>query len=277
MQDRNLPPHLPDLPDLLDADLLRAALPARVGAGPVALEVVWSVDSTNSELWRRPPPDGCAVLLAECQTGGRGRLGRPWISPLSAQVCLSLRYRSGGGLARLDGLSLVAGLAVAEALHGLGFTQAGLKWPNDVVAGGAKLAGLLVECRGERAGPVHVVVGVGINVCLPQAAAAAIDQPWTDLARLSSQDRPPSRNTVAVAVLGRLLEVLDQFGIEGLAPFLSRYAARDTLVGRQVRLTAGRQVIEGRALGLADDGGLRVDTGLGVQVFHAGEVSVRTR
>ena len=71
--------------------------------------------------------------------------------------------------------------------------------------------------------------------------------------------------------------MLDQFGIEGLAPFLSRYAARDTLVGRQVRLTAGRQVIEGRALGLADDGGLRVDTGLGVQVFHAGEVSVRTR
>lgn len=274
MEARN--PPLPP-PDLLDADVLRAALPGRVAAGPVSLEVAWSVDSTNSELWRRPPPDGCAVLLAERQTAGRGRLGRIWTSPLSAQVCLSVRRRFDGGLVRLDGLSLAAGVAVVEALRGLGFAQAGLKWPNDVIADGCKLAGVLVECRGEPAGPAHVVVGLGINVRLPQMASAAIDQPWTDLARLSADGVPPSRNGVAIAVLEHLLEVLERFEREGLAPFLPRHAALGTLVGREVCVLAGRQVIEGRALGLAADGGLRVATAAGEQVFHAGEVSVRAR
>lgn len=264
-------------PDLLDAEVLRAALPGRIAAGPVSLDVAWSLDSTNSELWRRPAPEGGAVLLAEHQVAGRGRLGRSWISPLSAQVCLSVRCRFDGGLARLDGLSLAAGVAVAEALRDLGFAQVGLKWPNDVVADGGKLAGLLVECRGERAGPVHAVVGVGINVRLPQADAATIDQPWTDLARLSGDAPPPSRNAVAIAVLRRLLQALEDFGSDGLSPFLPRYAALDTLAGRQVRLLAGRSAVEARALGLAADGGLRVATAGGEQVFRAGEVSVRPR
>ena len=261
--------------DLLDADRLRAALPGQAAGGPVAVEVAWSLDSTNSELWRRPAPAGCQVLLAERQTAGRGRLGRAWVSPLSAQVCLSLRRRFDGGLARLEGLSLVAGVAVAEALHALGFDQAGLKWPNDVVADGAKLAGLLVECRGERTGAVQVVLGVGINVRLPSGEAASIDQAWTDLARLAAPGQPPSRNEVAIAVLERLLQALDVFDRDGLAPFLARYRALDRLLGRQIRIVAGRQAIAGRALGIAIDGGLRVATCDGEQVFHGGEVSVR--
>lgn len=263
--------------DLLDADRLRAALPGDVACGPVALEVAWSLDSTNSELWRRPAPAGCQVLLAERQTAGRGRLGRVWISPLSAQVCLSLRRRFDGGLARLEGLSLVAGVAVAEALQALGFDPVGLKWPNDVVADGAKLAGLLVECRGEHSGAVQVVLGIGINVRLPATDTARIDQAWTDLAHLAAPGEPPSRNDVAIAVLERLLQALELFDREGLVPFLSRYRALDWLVGRELSIVAGRQVIAGCALGVAVDGGLRVATKDGEQVFHGGEVSVRAQ
>ena len=263
-------------PDLLDAAALQAALAGVAGLD--ALEVAWSLDSTNSELLRRPRAHGATVLLAERQTAGRGRLGRSWNSPLGAQVCLSVRRGFEGGLARLGGLSLVAGVAVAEALRGLGFDPIGLKWPNDLVAGDRKLAGLLVEGGGEYAGPVHAVVGIGINVRLPAAAAAAIDQPWTDLAALAPRHGLPTRNAIAAAVVGRLLPALEAFDRDGLAPFLPRYAALDALAGREVRVLAGREAIDGRALGLASDGGLRVATGGGVErTFHAGEVSVRPR
>ena len=263
--------------DLLDAASLRAALPAAVAAGVETLEVAWSLDSTNSELLRRAPSRRSAVLLAERQTAGRGRMGRAWASPLGAQVCLSVRRGFDGGLARLGGLSLVAGVAVAEALRALGVGQVGLKWPNDLVAGDRKLAGLLVEGGGEHGGPVHAVIGLGLNVRLPATAAAAIDQPWTDLARLLDATALPPRNAIAAAVLARLLPALDAFDREGLAPFLPRYAALDALCGRPVRVSSGDTAIEGQAAGLAADGGLRVATAAGERIFHAGEVSVRTR
>ena len=264
-------------PDLLDAAVLRAALPVPVAATLGSLEVAWSLDSTNTELLRRPPAAAPMALLAERQTAGRGRLGRSWSSPLGAQVCLSVRRGFEGGLARLGGLSLVAGVAVAEALRAQGFAQVGLKWPNDLVAGDRKLAGLLVEGGGEHAGPVQAVVGIGINVCLPEAGAAAIDQPWTDLARLAGYAGPPSRTAIAAAVLAALLPALDAFDRDGLAPFLPRYAALDALAGRQVGvLSAGRDTVTGLAAGLAADGGLRVRTDTGEErIFHAGEVSVR--
>lgn len=261
-------------PDLLDATALRARLPPRIACG-TALELAWSVDSTNTELLRRPRASGTTVLLAERQTAGRGRLGRSWTSPLGAQVCLSVRREFDGGLARLGGLSLVAGVAVAEALRGLGFGAVGLKWPNDLVAGNRKLAGLLVEGGGEHAGLAHAVIGIGINVRLPDPAAAAIDQPWTDLARLAGAAGPPARNAVAAAVLAWLLPALDEFDRHGLTPFLPRYAPLDALAGRPVRVLAGRETVTGHAAGLAADGGLRVATAEGERIFHAGEVSVR--
>ncbi|GAB3509351.1 bifunctional biotin--[acetyl-CoA-carboxylase] ligase/biotin operon repressor BirA [Pseudoxanthomonas daejeonensis] len=267
---------LAQAPDLLDAAALRAALPATVAAAVGSLEVAWSLDSTNSELLRRPPAAATAVLLAERQTAGRGRLGRRWSSPLGAQVCLSVRRGFEGGLARLGGLSLVAGVAVAEALRAQGFPQVGLKWPNDLVVGERKLAGLLVEGGGEHAGPVQAVIGIGINVRLPEAAGATIDQPWTDLARLAGDAGVPSRTALAAAVLAALLPALDAFDRDGLAPFLPRYAALDALAGRQVRVLAGPGAIDGVAAGLAADGGLRVRAATGEErIFHAGEVSVR--
>lgn len=265
--------------DLLDAGALRATLSPAAQVRLSALEVAWSIDSTNSELLRREAPaQGAVVLLAERQTGGRGRRGRVWASPLAAHLYLSLSRQFGGGLARLGGLSLVAGIATAEALRDLGHTDVGLKWPNDVVVSGAdglrKLGGLLVEGGGEHAGPVRAVIGLGLNVRMPTAAAAAIDQPWCDLASLTPTDL--SRNAIAAAVLERLLDALDEFDRDGLAPFLPRYALLDALAGQLVRIEGPVTNCEGSALGLAGDGALRVRLDDGSErSFHSGEVSVR--
>lgn len=269
--------------DLLDAAAIEAALSAPARARLDSLEVAWSIDSTNSELLRRTTPArGAAVLLAERQTGGRGRRGRVWASPLAAHLYLSLARSFGGGLARLGGLSLVAGIAAAEALHTLGFHAVRLKWPNDLVAldgdGLRKLGGLLVEGGGEYAGPARAVIGLGLNVRMPAAAAARIDQPWCDLAHLAelAGARPPTRDAVVAALLDALLPALDEFDAQGLAPFLDRYAAFDALAGQAVGVLGSDREHRGVALGLADDGALRVRLDDGEERrFHAGEVSVR--
>src|SRR5690606_21256423 len=189
-------------------------------------DVAWTIDSTSSELLRRrTPPTGVEVLLAERQTGGRGRLGRAWASPLAANLYLSLARAFEGGLARLGGLGLVAGVAAAEALHGLGYGRVRLKWPNDLVVPDPasralrKLGGLLVEGGGEHAGPVRAVVGLGLNVRMPATGAASIDQPWCDLAGLG-HPAPPSRDALAAALVAHLVPALAQFDRDGLAPFL---------------------------------------------------------
>jgi len=264
--------------DLLDAATIRAALPPPVAAGLADLDVAWSLDSTNSELLRRPSVGhGAQVLFAERQTGGRGRRGRSWASPLAANLYLSVARAFDGGLARLGGLSLVAGVAVADALQALGILEARLKWPNDVVVAEGvtlrKLGGILVEGGGEHAGPARAVVGIGLNVRMPAQAAAAIDQPWIDLATLHPQ--LPARSTLAATLLAHLLPALAQFDREGLAPFLPRHAAHDVLAGESVRVLAGDGEHAGLALGLAADGALRVRLASGERDFHAGEVSLR--
>lgn len=270
--------------DLLDASTILAGLPAQAAGRITRLEVAWSIDSTNTELLRRRAPEGAGteVLLAERQTGGRGRRGRTWASPLAAHLYLSLARGFGGGLARLGGLSLVAGVAVAEALQAMGFDGVGLKWPNDVVIvapdGLRKLGGLLIEGSGEYAGAARAVIGLGLNVRMPDAAAREIDQPWCDLAALSTQAACPlpGRNAIATTVLAHLLPALDVFDAEGLAPFLSRYAEVDALADQPVTLHSAMTTQTGTALGVAEDGALRLRLDDGSeQRVHAGEVSVR--
>lgn len=262
--------------ELLDAERVRGTLSAQASALLESLEIVWSIGSTNTELLRRNTPEqGVSVLFAERQTGGRGRRGRSWSSPLAANVYVSVLRQFPGGLSRLGGLSLAAGVAVAEALHALGLQQVGLKWPNDLVADGRKLGGLLVEGGGEFAGPARAVIGVGVNVHMPAAAADTIDQPWTDLDTLAG--RRMDRNEVGGALLAALLPALELFDAQGLAPFLPRYAALDCLAGRDVRVEQAGQWRDGHAVGLAEDGALRVRIDGAECLLHAGEVSVRTQ
>lgn len=266
--------------DLLDADAIRTALPNTIAPQLASLEIGWSLDSTNSELLRRElPTRGCAVLLAERQTAGRGRRGRSWASPLAAHVYLSISRRFEGGLVRLGGLSLVAGIAACEALRELGHAQVALKWPNDLVVadgrGLRKLGGLLVEGGGEHAGAARAVIGLGVNVRMPAEVAAKIDQPWIDIAALSDPT-PPSRNAVVAQLLKHMLPALALFDAEGPAGFLPRFAALDALAGRDVQIHEGAQTWAATSLGIAADGALRVRDGDGRErQVHAADVSLR--
>jgi BirA family biotin operon repressor/biotin-[acetyl-CoA-carboxylase] ligase len=259
---------------LLDAARLAAALSPAARAELASLEVLFDTDSTNAVALREPlPARGCGVCFAERQTAGRGRRGRAWRSPLAAHVYLSVARRFDGGIAALQGLSLAVGVAAAEALHGLGYRGVGLKWPNDLLADGRKLGGILVEVGGDAAGPLRVVVGLGLNVAMPAAAAREIDQPWCDLASLSGA--APDREAVCVALLDALLPMLARFEREGLAPYLEAWSRHDLLAGRPVRITEGGRIHEGIALGIDADGALRLRGADGERRCHAGEASLR--
>ena len=171
-------------PAASEGEAILEALPAAARAQVASLQWLAETASTQADALAAPvPAQGCALFLADRQHAGQGRRGRAWISPPGANVYLSLSRRFAQPLPALSGLSLAAGIAVVEALHRLGVTEAGLKWPNDVLAGGRKLGGLLVNLRPD-AGGSAAIVGLGLNLRMPDEAGAAIDQPWCDLASL---------------------------------------------------------------------------------------------
>lgn len=267
---------LPSSLELLDRDrILSAATGSRVAAID-DITVFLEVDSTNNwlrEQMLKGAPSG-TVCVAERQRAGRGRRGRTWVSPFAANLYLSLLWRSASGAAALGGLSLVTGIAVLRALRGYGIEEAGLKWPNDILVRDAKLAGVLIDVVGEANGPCAVIVGIGVNVCMPRGEASAIDQLWTDLYHLTGDNRL-SRNVLAARILDELMPVIEGFDAAGLQPFLDEWRRYDVLSGREVDLTLPNEYIAGTARGIDDGGALLVDTVHGCRRFVSGDVSVR--
>lgn len=245
-------------------------------ASPFHLEVLDSVPSTNGYLIERAVQGAAhgSVVVAELQTQGRGRYGRPWVSGMAGALTFSVLWRFRNGVAGLSGLSLAVGLAVARACEGLGVAGVKLKWPNDVVHHGRKLAGILIEVQGEMLGPSAAVIGIGLNCRLPPASRDAIDQPVVNLAEII--DRLPSRNAVLAVLLRELGPILQQFETAGFAPFAADWEARHAHQQKQVRLALpDRSAVSGVALGVAADGALKLRTHTGPLQFNVGEVSLR--
>jgi BirA family biotin operon repressor/biotin-[acetyl-CoA-carboxylase] ligase len=260
----------------LDAASITTALPASVRALGLRVAVEARVDSTNTRLLEAEPAQDPQALFAESQTAGRGRRGRDWVSPFGANLYLSLAWSFPAWPARLTTLPLAVAVALARALSALGLPEAGIKWPNDLHADGRKLAGVLIEPRGEAGGPCRVVVGVGLNLQMEAVQAQAVGQPWTSLAAaLAARSRVlPAREAVAVAVLTELALALQHYQEFGFAPFAGEWRQRDLLQDRPVRVEA-QGGYEGVARGIDTDGGLIVEVGSERRVVHAGEVSVR--
>jgi len=267
---------LPVAVELLDRELIRQAAAPETRAGLESIEILLDIDSTNNRLRAlalQGAPAG-SVCLAERQHGGRGRRGRDWVSPFAANLYFSLLWRISAGAMALGGLSMVTGIAVVRSLRCFGIKAAGLKWPNDILVNNAKLAGILIDVMGESTGPCAVVIGVGVNVCMPRTAAAGIDQPWTDLSTLCGHD-DVSRNRLAACLLDQLLPAITQFESQGLQPFMAEWQCCDILQGRPVDLQLPNEVISGVACGIDAGGALLVETATGRRRFTSGEVSVR--
>jgi BirA family biotin operon repressor/biotin-[acetyl-CoA-carboxylase] ligase len=273
--------------DVLHADAIEAAL-ARRGQPARALEVVWSIDSTNSAMLahaRTGDIDRC-VLLAEHQSAGRGRRGRTWMSPVACNLYLSI----GATFAKMEdaqALSLCTGVALADALGDLGYHGIGIKWPNDLQVDGRKLSGILIESGGPvpagsgsgsgsgRPGAVAMVIGIGVNVRVPDYVGEQIDQPWTDLGRIAP--RAARRDAIASAIIGQVFAMLESLHRGERAAWLERFAACDIARDAAVTLRLPDRELHGIARGIDPGGELRVEVDGVLRTFSAGEVSLRVR
>lgn len=238
------------------------------------LDIYTHLDSTNIRLSGKIAAGLASghACMAEYQSAGRGRRGRNWVSPFAANVYMSLLWRFTMSPAAVSGLGLVAGIAVARALLQTGVRDIGLKWPNDVMWRGCKLAGTLLEITGESFGPIAVVIGIGLNVRMPPLAGARIDQAWADME--SALGRGVSRNAMAGLLLHHLLLVLRQFQTSGLAPFIEEWRQHDMITGKTVHLQLPHQTITGVVKGVDNNGALLLQSKGTISSHMAGEVSV---
>lgn len=263
--------------ELLSADAIRQHLHAEARRRLGSVEVFEQLDSTNSTAlaWAQQGNAHARVCLAESQTAGRGRRGRSWVSPRGRNIYLSLVWGFSGGVAAVEGLSLVVGLAVCAALDRIGVVGHGLKWPNDILWQGRKLGGILLEMTGDPSGYCQVVAGIGINVGMGDAEGVDIAQPWVDLSEVTGV--APGRNMLVGAVLSELVEHISEFEGCGFARFIPEWERRDACRDEVVVVSgADESRSVGRVLGVASDGALRLELlEGGVRHFHAGEVSLR--
>lgn len=245
----------------------------RSEAGLWPLDVLFSIDSTNAEVLRRLSAGAVApfAILGERQTAGRGRRGRQWESPFGANLYYTLGISVRGGAQELEGLSLVVGLAVAKAIHALGVKDVGLKWPNDVLVGGKKIAGILLELTGDPADICSVAIGVGINVNMRKAEA--IDQPWTSVRE--ALGRLVDRNELLQALESQLAHMLSRHRERGFAASREEWESLHLWQGRQVTLSTAANTIVGRALGIDERGALRLLVDGKEQSYSGGELSLR--
>ena len=264
----------------LATERIEALLAAGVRERIESLLVEWSLESTNTRLLEALPPRAgmTAVVLAEHQTGGRGRRGRAWIAPPGGAICLSLAWKYPDLPADLSALSLVVGVAAVNALASLGVAGVHLKWPNDLVTAEGKLGGILMEMRAEAAGPVHLVVGLGLNVMLDVAARAAVAATGSAADDMRARRAPvpvPDRNAIVAALLAQLVPALEEFPRTGLTPHLAGWGASDALQDREVRVENQGEITRGMARGVDTHGALLVETPDGMRRFISGEVTVR--
>ncbi len=254
------------------------------------IEVVAETGSTNADLLARVVPDNTiantgdtaslaltapTLLAAEMQTAGRGRAGRPWLSAPAAGLTFSLAWPFVRPLQALVGLPLAVGVTLAETLADFG-VAAQLKWPNDVLQGGRKLAGILIETATAPNKQVWAVIGIGLNIALPEQLQQQIGRSAANLPPAAAQDR----DLLLAALLNALARNMLQFSREGLAGFVERWNHLHAFTGQQVLiLDQGKTLYEGVALGIDQIGRLllQTDQGSAPIAIMAGDISLRSK
>ena len=247
----------------------------QMAAGPWPVSIQESLDSTNAESLRAIDRGQTApfVILAERQLAGRGRRGRKWVSPFAENIYYSLVLRMDGGMRQLEGLSLVVGLAVLSALREMGIERVGLKWPNDVLVGNKKIAGILLELVGDPADVCHLVIGIGINANM--RVASEVDQAWTSV--FLESGKAINRNSLVSSLNQSLLTYLKRHESSGFAAIQAEWESNHLWQGREVSLIAGVHQVDGTVMGIDQQGALRLRVEGEEKVFSGGELSLRLR
>ena len=253
-------------------DLLNTEILQHLTAG-ASIHTCAVIDSTNQymmaqlERWQKGE-----CLLAETQTAGRGRRGRHWHSPFGSQFIMSMYWRLDDGPSAAMGLSLAIGVAVVQALESAGYRDLSLKWPNDIYMARRKLAGILVEMSAAVGGICHLVIGVGVNLNLPDAVIAQLDQPC---AHLAEQPVVVERNQLSATIIRALRNALTLFEQQGLTAFLTEWNRLDIFMQQPVKVLQGNQVIHGIYCGIDGQGNMLLQDHEGMHKFVGGEISLR--
>lgn len=235
-----------------------------------SVEVLDQSESTNRALLAAPQHG--RVLVTEWQSGGRGRMGRKWLGTLGGSLMFSLAWTFPEGPAQLAGLPLAVGAALARAIEAAGVREIGLKWPNDLLLPQGKVGGILIEMQGDALGPAQVVIGVGLNLYLPEGMGA-LDQP---VAALEGNGLHIGRNALFGRILAELERTLPRFAAEGFAPLRGEWEAHHAWHDQpaQVHMPDGRH-LQGIILGVSDEGALRLQVEGQTRLIHSGDVSLR--
>jgi len=259
--------------ELLDATRIVAQLDQQNIASKV--EVHNLIDSTNSYLMRRLPNQNVPgqVCIAEYQSAGRGRRGRQWISPFGSHIYMSMYWYLEQGMSAAMGLSVVAALAVSDAIKSLYQVDVELKWPNDIYFNGVKLAGILIDLEGQAMEPCHCVIGIGLNIKMPAKSAELVDQPWIDLSSAIGADI--DRNLLAAYIIAALVKRLKIHRETGINTMVAQWQAQDFYINKAVALVTGDKVTRGISRGINNQGALLLEVNGQVGPVYGGEVSLR--
>ncbi|KAA1162680.1 bifunctional biotin--[acetyl-CoA-carboxylase] ligase/biotin operon repressor BirA [Pseudoalteromonas fuliginea] len=247
-----------------------------LGANTADVEVHPIIDSTNSELMRRIQAKTTLksgiVIVAEMQQAGRGRRGRVWQSPFGANLYYSYFWRLDDGLQAAMGVSIAVGLAVYDAIKALYQVDVELKWPNDIYINKQKLAGVLVELDGQPQGPCQLVIGIGINLQMPESFSQHIDQAWTDL---NQHTQKLDKNQLVASLTYHLEQRLAQYRQTGLQAMYEQWNSLNAFAGDYVELNTGHRSWRGICEGIDPQGGIRIRQDGEVKSYYGGEVSLR--
>lgn len=231
------------------------------------------IDSTNNYLLNLETAlkNKAYVCLAEQQLAGRGRLGRKWVSPYAANIYLSLLWPFTKNICALAGLSLAVTTILSKVLMKLGVENIELKWPNDILYQQKKLAGILIETVGEAYGVTKAIIGIGLNVSMPNSAGKEIDQPWIDLQTITNAVL--DRNKIAGLIINECLKELPKFAREGLTPFMQVWQQHHYLFGKTVKLIMPNKTITGVIKGIDANGYLQLQNKAGkITAYSSGEI-----
>lgn len=246
------------------------------------LEVFDTIKSTNTFLLQKTvlekdlnniSTNTISVVAAEFQTNGYGRHGQKWHSGLGDCLTFSLMWRFQKGAHFLSGLSLAAGIAIIRTLESLGIKDIVLKWPNDVMSNYQKLAGTLIELRGNMLGPTFAVIGIGLNFKLSNKIKSYIDQNATDLFSVSGKTL--DRNKLMAGLLINLVAVLKKFEDQGFKPFRNEWIYHHGFENKLVTLhLPNGSVQNGVVQGAMNDGSLPLKTTEGIRCFSEGTIKL---
>jgi BirA family biotin operon repressor/biotin-[acetyl-CoA-carboxylase] ligase len=247
----------------------------RPAAQHVNVQIVNETGSTNADLIAQVDHlTSPTLLIAEKQTAGRGRAGRVWHSAPDATLTFTLAWKLKLPMQQMAGLSLAVGVALVQALDDFD-VGVQLKWPNDLLRDGKKLGGILIETSYDKSGAANgiwAIIGIGLNLTLPEELAAQIDRPVTAAPELAKADR----NQVMAAILSCLSETMMVFEEQGFKAFMKRWNALHAYANESVIIQdRDRTLHEGIAVGADAQGCLLLDTKEGRVAVVAGDVSLR--